>query len=332
VNAAHALEKLPYISACLGNGSLSLDKVVELTRFAKPEDEEKLVRWARRTTPGGIRKRADQLARVALEKVRDAHEARFFTSWWDEASASLRFEGMLPADAGARLSRAVERIASQLPEAPQGEARLTMEQKRADALTELASAHIASDKDPDRATVMVHVDAEDLRTGKGNAELAGSLPIHLDTARRLCCGSRLQLVVEGKDGVLGAGDVIDGIPHSLRRQVSRRDHYCCTFPGCHRKVRLVPHHIEHDALEGPTDLFNLTSLCGLHHWYMHEGKWSVTRTPDGELIFFRPSGRRYDPGPAPPDRDAIPESSRPTEQMLIEARSYSPLLAYALIV
>ena len=204
---------------------------------------------------------------------------------------------------------------------------MTMEQQRADALVELARAFIAKDKDPDRATVMVHVDLETLKTGAGNAELAGSLPIHPDMARRLCCGSRLQLVVEGKDGPMGAGDVVDAIPPSLRRQVLRRDRHCCSFPGCSRKVRLVPHHIHHDALGGPNDLFNLTSLCGLHHWYMHEGRWSVTRMPDGDLIFFTPAGRRYDPGPAPPDRDSIPPSAKPTKHSLIEARCYLGTLA-----
>jgi hypothetical protein len=53
IASGHALTSLPYISACLGNGSLSLDKTLELTRFATPETERELVRWARRVTPGG---------------------------------------------------------------------------------------------------------------------------------------------------------------------------------------------------------------------------------------------------------------------------------------
>lgn len=329
ISAAHALEKLPYISACLENGSLSLDKVIELTRFATPSDERKLVSWARRVTPAGIRARADQETRLPLKKTLDAHSDRFLHSWWDEFSGSLRLEGMLPADEGARFMKVIDRLANQMPDAPKGEPRVTMEQKRADALGAFVSAQISADTDPDRATVMMHIDAQQLKTGEGNAELAGSLPIHPETAKRLCCGSRLQLVVEGKDGALGAGDVIDGIPHALRRQVLRRDKHRCTWPGCHKKALLVPHHIEHDALHGATDLFNLTSLCREHHWYVHEGRWGVTRETNGELIFFTPGGRRYDPGPAPPEPDEVPAISETTHKRLLELRSYSPLFALA---
>jgi len=325
LKAAHALEKLPYISSCLENGSLSLDKVMELTRFATSETETKLVSWGRRVTPKGIRERADRETAVPLKKISDAHKDRYFRSWWDEMNHSLRFEGLLPADEGARLSKAIDRLADRMPDAPKGADPVTIEQKRADALAALASLHISEDSDPDRATVMMHVDAEKLKTGQGNAELAGSLPIHPETARRLCCGSRLQLVVEGKDGPLGAGDVIDGIPHGLRRQVLRRDNHRCTWPGCHKKALLVPHHIEHDALHGPTDLFNLTSLCREHHWYVHEGGWGVTREPNGDLVFFTPGGRRYDPGPAPPEPDEAATTFKPTARTFLELRSYSPL-------
>src|SRR5438034_6959553 len=39
LRAAHALEGLPLISQAFASGELSLDKVVELTRFAAPETE-----------------------------------------------------------------------------------------------------------------------------------------------------------------------------------------------------------------------------------------------------------------------------------------------------
>lgn len=141
VAAAHALEELPYISGCLEKGSLSLDKVVELTRFATPGTEVKLAAWARRITPKGIRERADLEKQIPLEKVIGAHEARYFSSWWDEMNGSLRIEGMLPADEGARLTKAIERIAAKMVAG--GGAKMTMDQRRADALAELASGYIA---------------------------------------------------------------------------------------------------------------------------------------------------------------------------------------------
>lgn len=46
IDAAHALERLPRLSDALETGELSLDKVAELARFAAPETEAGLIRWA----------------------------------------------------------------------------------------------------------------------------------------------------------------------------------------------------------------------------------------------------------------------------------------------
>jgi hypothetical protein len=53
VAAAEALPSLPRMAQALTEGRLSLDKVVELTRFATPETEKKLITWARRGIPRG---------------------------------------------------------------------------------------------------------------------------------------------------------------------------------------------------------------------------------------------------------------------------------------
>jgi hypothetical protein len=68
VAAGYAVERLPAIARALEDGMLSLDKVVELTRFATPEDEHELIAWAREspprrsatepTPPGGSRPRS----------------------------------------------------------------------------------------------------------------------------------------------------------------------------------------------------------------------------------------------------------------------------------
>lgn len=48
IAASTALEHLPFISEALVSGRLSLDKVMELTRFATAKDEEELIEWAGR--------------------------------------------------------------------------------------------------------------------------------------------------------------------------------------------------------------------------------------------------------------------------------------------
>ena len=68
IEAAHGLEHLPLTSAALESGALSLDKVVELARFATPADESRWVKWARKTTAGGVRQRADPRSVGLLRK------------------------------------------------------------------------------------------------------------------------------------------------------------------------------------------------------------------------------------------------------------------------
>ena len=54
IGAAHALPRLPRIAAAFSAAALSIDKVVELCRFATPETETRLVSWARRVTAATV--------------------------------------------------------------------------------------------------------------------------------------------------------------------------------------------------------------------------------------------------------------------------------------
>jgi hypothetical protein len=42
---------------------------------------------------------------------------------------------------------------------------------------------------------------------------------------------------------------------------------------------------------------NLACLCSFHHHLVHEGGWSVARTPEGALAFTAPDGRELPPVP-----------------------------------
>jgi hypothetical protein len=58
--AAHALEHLPLISAAFETGMLSLDKVLQLARFASADTEKDLIKWATRASVNAIRHKADR--------------------------------------------------------------------------------------------------------------------------------------------------------------------------------------------------------------------------------------------------------------------------------
>ena len=67
IKAAEALAHLPRTEAALQDGSLSLDKVLELSRFATQETEQKLLKWAQKVTVAWIRHQ-DDLASSPPEK------------------------------------------------------------------------------------------------------------------------------------------------------------------------------------------------------------------------------------------------------------------------
>jgi hypothetical protein len=76
-NAARTVECLPYIAGALEDGVLSLDKVVQLCRFATPKNDKELVTYARHRSLNAVRERAEYECRKPKEEARDAHEARY---------------------------------------------------------------------------------------------------------------------------------------------------------------------------------------------------------------------------------------------------------------
>jgi Domain of unknown function (DUF222)/HNH endonuclease len=151
--------------------------------------------------------------------------------------------------------------------------------RRADALVALASVRIASDADPDRTTVVVHVPLEVLtgpsgrrdggEDGRGDDEsgcgLEGGGVIHAETARRLACTARIETVIEDQTGrVVGLGRTSREPPPQMLRALRRRDDGC-RFPGCGSRRFTHAHHIRWWSGGGRTDLDNLVMVCSFHH-------------------------------------------------------------------
>ncbi|MEA2487528.1 MAG: hypothetical protein QOF16_1182 [Actinomycetota bacterium] len=317
--AAYALESLPRTAAALSCGAVSLDKVVELCRFATPENEGELIMWARRVSPAAIRKKADSLQRAtdAAEPGRN----RYLSMYWTHDDA-LAIDGLLPQEQGLRVKAAIDRVAKGLPDLPIDEVSAgiqPLDRKRADALALIASNAIAQDADPDRATVVVHASLEALASDTYACESEDGVALHPDVARRLACDCRYQVVATGKNGDVGIGRVAHDVPRWLRRLVSKRDGGCA-FPGCGMKTFLHPHHIVHWVLGGPTDLSNLVMLCSIHHTLVHEHHWSVI-LEDQIPVWFRPSGGLYEC--CVPLGDGL-ENERQREMERARARGPSP--------
>jgi hypothetical protein len=79
--------------------------------------------------------------------------------------------------------------------------------------------------------------------------------------------------------VLYVGRAERTVSPRLRRAVEARDRHC-VLPGCRaRPRRCQAHHVTPWELGGRTDLDNLALVCVKHHHAVHEGGWTMARTP-----------------------------------------------------
>ena len=303
VHAAHALEHLPAVSAAFSAGEICLDKVLELTRIATAETEERLLTWARRVSAAAIRHKADLEHRRSPAELQDADRARFLRWWYFDDGARMGLEGEFPAAHGAAIAKAISRMAERVPALPTDTGAAVcpedaVEQRRADALLAVATAAIADDADSERATIVVHTTRGCPEHDHGS-EIDRGPVIDRATEERLSCDARIQPVEEDRHGrVLGIGRTSRNIPPWLERVLRGRDR-SCTFPGCGMKMFLQAHHIKHWEHGGATDIDNLTLVCSFHHKLVHEFGWKV-KLAGAVSEWFRPSGARYAPGPDPP--------------------------------
>jgi hypothetical protein len=228
--------------------------------------------------------------------------------WWFDDGRRFGLEGEFPADQGAVIAKALDRLADAMPDVIEGDdpdggevpREETLAERRADAIYAMASRDIALDQDPDRATVVVHAELSALAGDGHNCEIENGPVIHAETARRMSCDGRIEFVLHNELGeAVGIGRVDRNPPAWLRRQVRKRDRGC-TFPGCGSKRFLHHHHIQHWTKGGPTDLGNLVSVCTFHHKLVHEYGWNVRLGLPGITHWYRRSGTEYLPNRAPP--------------------------------
>jgi hypothetical protein len=297
IHAAHALEDLPLLSAALATGELGVDKVLELCRFARPETERRLLKWAQTVSVAAVRRRADREVRTSTQAEIDAHEGRFLEWWYTDEGRRMGLQAELPAAQGAVVVKAIERMTEQVPQMPGEEDAWSLPARRADALVALSSATLAADPDPDRATVVVHASLEALQRGSGGAELEDGSALHPETVRRLLCSGRVQTILEDAAGnVAAVGRLHRDLPAWLVRQVRYRDREC-RFPGCGARAFTEAHHLR---------------------WWRHGGH-TRPREPRVALLVPSPAGPRARVEGRPTDRRHLPMA--PTRRDPLSSRS-----------
>jgi hypothetical protein len=296
VRVAHTLQELPQILRAYAEGRLSWDQLRPLTRFAAAETDEYWAQRAPRLRPWTLHREAARHERARQKDANRVHRMRSLSMWWDPELPVLYLEGMLAAEQGAALQKALERRAEQVvladqPDSPQ-EARL------ADALVELVAG--SSDQAAPLPTLVVHAAAEVLSghesaEGPWLAETEAGQRLCDEAVRRLACDARIEWVLHAGNRTVGIGRLGRAVPGQILRLLRFRDGGC-RFPGCERRRWVQAHHIVHWGSGGGTDLDNLVLLCHAHHRLIHEGGWRISGHPESDLRFHDPGGAHSGPG------------------------------------
>jgi len=144
--------------------------------------------------------------------------------------------------------------------------------------------------------------------------LAGQrrLPKHIEA--KMTCDGILQPVWLTQGAPVNVGRAQRIVPTRTRRLVEDRDRGC-RFPGC-TSTRVECHHLIHWVDGGPTDTWNLSSLCSFHHDGHHVGDFTISGDADDPrgLTFTTRHGHPIRPGPtftSPTDPQPPPEAPHP---------------------
>jgi hypothetical protein len=304
VHAAEALASLPSVGDALGAGRIGIDQVAELTRFAKPETEGDLLGWAEQRSAGAIARRADLERRRERAELVSAERERHVRWGYSDDGMRFELEAELPADQGAVVASALDRLAERIPALPDDIAGpWPLEARRADALVALCAGPVSSDPEPSRASIVVHTQLETLVGHAGaapNAEIERGPVLAPQTVRRLACDASLQVSLDDAHGTpLMLGRSSRSPSAAMVGALRRRDR-TCRFPGCERVRYTDAHHVVWWSRGGRTDLSNLVLLCGFHHRLVHEGGWRLELAPDASVRWFRPNAEPFWAGPGPP--------------------------------
>lgn len=131
----------------------------------------------------------------------------------------------------------------------------------------------------------------------GICETDNGVPLPASTVRRLCCDAEIiPVVLDGDSRILDQGRSKRTATREQRRAL-RAMHRTCAHPDCHIGFDTCRiHHIVWWRHGGNTNIDNLIPLCERHHHLVHEGRWTLTMTPERIATWTRPDHTHHHTG------------------------------------
>jgi len=181
-----------------------------------------------------------------------------------------------------------------------------------DGLIEIGRRSLASVAGParrNRYRINLYLERDGRLATDGGTELPEPI------ARFLTCDGHIDPVVAEHGRPVSVGRSQRTIPDRTRRAVLHRDGRCCQIPGCTATRGLDLHHIVHWSQLGPTDTWNLITLCSRHHRMHHKHRLGIAGNADDadSLVFTDARGRPIrasGASPAPPGGPPRPIDGR----------------------
>ena len=224
VRISRRLRDLPVTAAALSDGRLSLDRLKVLLRVVEADSATDLVEFA--VACADVDTLRDRVADIenapSPPEPRTIWEGPRATMWWRDDI--LHLNATIPGIDGATVEQAILRLADNAPPDPQTGLYRDPSDRFGDALVQMGSQALAADGDHDRATVVVHIAAEDLSTKKGvGYDTAGRL-FGTSELDHILCDARIQPALHDSDGItIGVGRITRTIPSWLVRAIQERD-------------------------------------------------------------------------------------------------------------
>lgn len=317
VQVADRADELPETVDALRRGELSIDQAMPIVRDVPAWAEAQVVGLATMLTPSQIRRLCRDDPFDEDEAAPDACDARDEDDGddgKDGSSATPPDRGWMGDGDDGRFRLSIECsselgdvIRCAVDEVRDHELRTTGNViSDAEALAIVAARSLDAVPDAarrDRYRTVLHIDST---TGAGTDAHGHTLPEAV--ARHLCCDGLITPVLlhDGLPVSVGRSQRI--VPERTRRLVVHRDGGC-RVPGCGATRHLEVHHIVHWTNGGPTDTWNLVTLCAHHHRLHHNGRLAISGNADipfdgpGAVTFVNEHGgnmNRAGPAPRPP--------------------------------
>lgn len=213
------------------------------------------------------------------QEEREGVEARFLElQTRDDGCVWLK--GFFDNEGGSILKAALEPLAQKEGDADERE----LPRRHADALLELAGGGR-----PAHVQISATVESLARVAGCPAAEIESGWPLSTAALWRLTCDCNLaRVLLDSESKIIDVGRVKRTVTEAQRRALMHRDR-TCRWPGCLRPARrCAAHHLKHWADGGETNLDNLISLCGRHHWLVHEGGWQLEGSIGQDFIAIPP--------------------------------------------